>query len=135
MNVIICIDDNNGMMFNHRRQSQDRTLRERIISTVKGKKLLMNEYSFKQFQDCDSGNIAVDEDFLSKACEGDYCFVENVDINDFNSNIEELIIYKWNRSYPSDMKLNSSFDGWKLQSSVDFKGYSHDKITEEVWTK
>ena len=27
MNIIICLDDNNGMMFNKRRQSQDRILR------------------------------------------------------------------------------------------------------------
>ena len=29
--VIACFDDTGGMMFNRRRQSQDRVLRERIV--------------------------------------------------------------------------------------------------------
>ncbi len=38
MNVIVCLDDNNGMMFNKRRQSQDKILRDSIKELVKDKK-------------------------------------------------------------------------------------------------
>ncbi len=31
MILIVCVDDNKGMMFNHRRQSQDRVLRRHIL--------------------------------------------------------------------------------------------------------
>ena len=31
MILIVCVDDHNGMMFNHRRQSQDRILRGDIL--------------------------------------------------------------------------------------------------------
>ncbi len=31
MIVMVCVDNRNGMMFNHRRQSQDRVLRRRNI--------------------------------------------------------------------------------------------------------
>ena len=31
MIVIACLDDNGGMMFNHRRQSQDRVLRWSVV--------------------------------------------------------------------------------------------------------
>ena len=30
MRVIVCVDDNGGMLFNHRRQSRDRVLCERV---------------------------------------------------------------------------------------------------------
>ena len=32
MIIIAAVDDRNGMMFNHRRQSQDKVLREKILS-------------------------------------------------------------------------------------------------------
>ena len=31
MIIMVCVDDNNGMMFNKRRQSQDRVLRQRMF--------------------------------------------------------------------------------------------------------
>lgn len=135
MNLIICIDDDNGMMFNNRRQSQDRELRERVCKLTKGHKLFMNNYTFGQFENYENYNIVVDKDFLDKAESGDYCFVENIDIGDCDLEIEKIILYKWNRKYPSNMKLSLSLQGWHLESSVDFKGYSHERITEEVWVK
>ena len=39
MIVIVCVDDNNGMMFNKRRQSQDRVLRQRMLELAGEKKL------------------------------------------------------------------------------------------------
>lgn len=44
MNIIICLDDNNGMMFNKRRQSQDRILRADLKEFIKDKDLYMNNY-------------------------------------------------------------------------------------------
>ena len=35
MNIIVCLDDKNGMMFNKRRQSQDKLLRSDIKELVK----------------------------------------------------------------------------------------------------
>lgn len=131
MNIIICVDDNMGMMFNHRRQSQDRALRDRILEITKGKKLYMNNYSKAQFTE--DNRIIADEDFLDKALIGDYCFVENIDIGNYISKIEKLIIYKWNRVYPSDFKFQQSLDNFSLESVFEFKGYSHHMITEEIW--
>ena len=36
MIIILCLDNNNGMMFNDRRQSQDRGLREYIAEMTQG---------------------------------------------------------------------------------------------------
>ena len=73
MIVMLCVDDKYGMMFNCRRQSQDRVLREQIQKLTGGKPLWMNAYSKKQFED--SSNICVSEEYLEHAATGEYCFV------------------------------------------------------------
>ena len=112
MKIIVCVDNQNGMMFNHRRQSQDRVLRKRILELTGGKKLWMNAYSQKQFLQVNgnmskeqeqSGQIQADEAFLEKAGPGEYCFVENKDVVPYESRIEEVILCHWNRDYPADM--------------------------------
>lgn len=45
MIVMVCVDDKNGMMFNKRRQSQDRVLRQHMLELAGDKKLWMNAYS------------------------------------------------------------------------------------------
>ncbi|MGL6198588.1 MAG: ribonuclease Z [Lachnospiraceae bacterium] len=133
MKMIVCIDDNGGMMFNHRRQSQDGVLRKRILSETQKSKLWMNPYSYKQFKDEDTDNIIVDEGFMLKADKDDYCFIENISVASYEDQIKSIIIYKWNRRYPSDLKFDISLKDWKLMSTEDFKGSSHEKITKEVY--
>ena len=50
MNIIVCLEDKNGMMFNKRRLSQDKVIREDIYNNMDGKSLVMNSYSFKMFE-------------------------------------------------------------------------------------
>ena len=138
MNVIAVIDDGGGLMFNRRRQSQDRVLRERILRLSDGSRLWMNAYTRKQFDDTDAdGRISVDEDFLEKAAAGDYCFVENAPILPVLERVERVILFRWNRAYPSDMKLDIDLSApeWNLVESDEFPGYSHEKITEEVYIR
>lgn len=135
MIAIVCVDDSLGMVFNKRRQSSDRILRKRIIEKASHSLLWMNSYSFGQFSDCDSTNIKVDEYFAERAGNGEYCFAENIDLLKYYGKIEQLIIYRWNRKYPSDKKLNISLDNFKCVSKTDFSGSSHERITEEVWVK
>ena len=67
MNVILCVDDNNGMMFNHRRQSRDCVIIEHIINLVGENKLWMNSYSSKLFDESCSFKIMIDENFIEDA--------------------------------------------------------------------
>lgn len=136
MIVIVALDDRGGMMFNKRRQSQDRLLRERVLNMTAGTKLWMNHYTLKQFSDADAyPQINVSDDFLSEAGPGEYCFVENAPLSDYSKWIEKLIIYRWNRAYPGDQQFDISLDGWTMESTTDFPGSSHEKITEEVYVK
>lgn len=135
MKIIVCLDDRDGMMFNRRRQSCDRILRERMLSLVGSAKLYMNEYSRRQF-DGEHKNIIADEAFLFTAGDDDYCFIENIDVSDFVDIIDTVIIYRWGRVYPSDMKFPTAVfrSRWTLTSKTKFAGSSHKNICEEIYS-
>lgn len=134
MNLIACVDDKMGMLFNKRRQSLDRVLRARVLELCAGKKLWMNIYSRKQFDDNTEG-ITVAEDFLDKAGSDDYCFAETISPAAYENKINRIILYKWNRVYPADLYFDIDLKNWRLTASTDFAGSSHDKITEEIYEK
>lgn len=134
MIVILCLDDKKGMMFNNRRQSKDKFVIQDILKLVDGKKLFISSYSESLFQGLES-NLIIDDDFLNNVAKEDYCFVENNNLKDFSEKIEKIIVYKWNRIYPSDLKLEIPIQDWNLIDSFEFAGNSHDKITREVYVK
>ena len=134
MIVILCLDDKKGMMFNNRRQSKDKFVIQDILKLVDGKKLFISSYSESLFQGLES-KLIIDDNFLNNAAEEDYCFVENNNLKDFAEKIEKIIVYKWNRIYPSDLKLEITIQDWNLIGRFEFVGNSHDKITREVYVK
>ena len=136
MIVIACVDDNNGMLFHQRRQSRDIALYNHILQLTEGKRLLMNEYSAKQFLKEEHQNVIVQSNFLDIAQEQDYCFVENTEISKYGNDIQKIILYRWNRVYPADYYFQFPINKyiWKLQKVTAIKGNSHDMITEEVYT-
>ena len=135
MYVIVAVDDNNGMMFNKRRQSKDLVLNQRILDITREHRLFMNSYTYKMFEALENSNIIVSENFLQQAEMSDYCFVENVALSEHADQIEQLIIYRWNRSYPSDQKFDLDINAWNLKSTLEFMGNSHEKITEEIYER
>lgn len=135
MNVIVCVDDNLGMMFNNRRLSRDITLIKRVIDISKKRTLWLNKYSYSLFKPFNTSNINMDEFFLSKAANGESCFVENMMIKPFETQIEKLIVFQWNRSYPADQTLDIDLSKWCLFEFSEFEGNSHKKITMEVFAK
>lgn len=134
MNLIVCIDDKNGMMFNKRRQSKDSAVRADMMAEAGGNALWMNSYSAKQFEEPEA-KLNVDEAFMDNASEGEFCFLEGAGASAAEDRIEKLIVYKWNRLYPSDVKFDIDLSGWKMESTAEFAGSSHEKITKEVYIK
>ena len=128
MKLIVCLDDNKGMMFNNRRQSRDKILIENVLEICKGEKLYTNEYSSKLFPE----KFVEIFDSMEEIGNG-YCFAENFTVNE--DSLEEIIVYKWNRVYPADVHFNISLENWKLTETVDFEGSSHDKITREIYVR
>ena len=92
----------------------------------------MNGYSYSQFDESRE-NFFVTEDFLLNAGKGEFCFVENQAIPE--EKLEKLIIYRWDKKYPADCFLNINLNEWKLKSTIEFEGYSHEKIMKEEYEK
>lgn len=132
MNIIVCVDKDNGMLFNNRRLSKDKILCEKILEITSSSKLLMNEYTKSLFEN--SENIIVDNNFLQNANLGDFCFIENIDINEYNQ-IEQVYIFNWNRKYPADRFFNLNLSNFKKIKTENFAGNSHEKITLEIYTR
>ncbi len=135
MIIIAAVDDRNGMMFNHRRQSQDKVLREKILSLTASKVLWMDHYSAKQFYGYTVPQLNIDDRFMWEAAHGEYCFVEDVSVSHFEKIAEQIILFKWNRKYPGDFYFDIDVQKpkWKLIHTEDFSGSSHKKITMEVY--
>ena len=135
MIVMVCVDDKNGMMFNKRRQSQDRLLRQHMLELAGDKKLWMNAYSRKQFPKEDESRIAVAENGFQNIRSGEYCFLEDEDPAQYKEQIEELILFHWNRIYPADLFCTLDLSEWKRKTTEEFAGSSHEKITQEWYVK
>lgn len=138
MILIICADDKLGMAFNRRRQSMDSVLRQKLLQYCGTKKIWMSPYTATQFNyNLGAGNIEVSDEFLSLAGENEYCFVETNDIVPFADKIQEIILFRWNRTYPADtfLKIPGHISDWHISVIDEFPGKSHKKITMESWRK
>ena len=133
MKIVICLDEQNGYMFNNRRQSMDKKLRQRLISLLDGKPLWMSEYTKKQFDE--EGNYVVDNDYENKAAETDFCFIEDKGFSLEDCN--EVWIFRWKRKYPYDKKfeVDLSKEGFVKENVQKFEGSSHDEIKFEIYKR
>ena len=130
MIAILCLDNNNGMMFNDRSQSQDRGLREYIAEMTKGEKVYMNAYTENLYEEIK--NPIVSEDFLQKAGKGEPCIVENLPLSPVKDQIEEIVIFSWNKVYPFDQVLDVDLEEWKLVEEEQIEGSTHE-ITKQIY--
>ncbi len=133
MNLIICLDKSNGMLFCGKRQSRDIVLCEKVLEISNGCKLIMNTSSAKLFESIE--NITIDDNFLNNAQQGDYIFAE-CEINSLEK-VEKVFIFQWNRDYPADTFFNFNLKnyGFKKIKKEDFQGNSHKKITLEIYER
>ena len=132
MNIIVCIDDNKGQLFNGRRQSKDIQVINKIYEITEGQNLLINSFSEKLFEE----KAIVNADFLEYAGEGDFCFIENVSVAEYIEKINKVYLFKWNRKYPADFTFDLEMENnFHLVSVEEFQGNSHELVTLEVWEK
>lgn len=130
MTLVLCADDRGGLLFNGRRQSRDRAVTADILTEGEGGTLWMDAYSKGQFPE--DAPIQVCEAFPPPG-PGDLFFLERQDPIPLLPRASRLIVYRWNRLYPSDRRLPLPPGGWKLLSQAQFPGHSHKQITKEVY--
>lgn len=137
MILMVTVDDGYGMAFNQRRQSRDRAVTQHIAALSARSALWVSPYSAALFADMPEAapQLHVDAAFLSKAAPGEFAFAENVSVRPYTPRIERVILFRWNRRYPGDLFLDLDLPGpaWKLTSAQDFTGFSHEKISMEVY--
>lgn len=134
MIVVACIDGRGGMLFNRRRQSQDRLLRRDLLQEAAGRPLWMSPYSAKQFPEPPE-NLRCAEDFAQQAGPGELCLFEDADPAPYLAQAEGVLLYCWNRRYPADRYFPLPLEGWRLVRREEFAGSSHEKITKEVYAR
>ena len=88
MNIIVCLDDNLGMLFNKRRQSKDRRVLEDIEKFTN--EVLISSFSESLFSES-SCKTKVDDRFLEKASPNAYCFVETDKVSPYSEYQQQKI--------------------------------------------
>ena len=121
MTVFVCVDDGLGMAFNGRRQSRDKAVTEDLLSSCGGK-LSMEEKSRTLFGET-VPEASEDAFFMEFTCDAALL-----------NKAERLVLYRWNRAYPSDVRFVMPA-GFALESSREFPGSSHEKITREEYVR
>ena len=138
MKVIYVLDKNNGVLFNHRRQSRDAFLVENIVNKINQENgtLYVSDYSKELFEATDVSIHSLAEFNLSEAKENDFIFIENEDIQLDNYKGELVYyFYKWPSVYPSDKKIELPLNDAEVVKKETFSGNSHDEIYLEIWRR
>lgn len=129
MILISCADNALGLRFNHRRQSRDRVACGRMLKKSGGRLWLAEESRglFADFPEAELSIVSGPGEVPEEGC----CFWEGPT----EAPAEKIILYRWNRDYPGDEHF--TFPGgkekWQLEQQEDFPGFSHEKITEEIY--
>lgn len=131
MKLIFCLDDARGVSLFGKRQSRDRYLCDNIIADTAGITLETSAYSAKLF---DTPVKIVESPSLG---EDSAYFCEAVNPMQYIHDASTVVIYYWNRRYPSDVRFDTDMSelGFRLDASEDFVGYSHEKITKETYVR
>lgn len=123
------------MLFNNRRLSRDQQVYEDIHSLLGDGCLWCDTYSLELFKDI-SANIHLLGKHEVKPTENDFVFIETNGFEDYFASANEIIIYRWDRIYPSDVKLSVELGKkWVLQRTETIAGNSHKVITREVYIR
>lgn len=134
MTAAVCVDNRGGMLFGGRRLSRDRLLIADLLELAQGDTVRAAPFSSALFTKA-GGAVLISEDFLDAAGSRDICFVENAALAPYMDRVERLVIYRWNRDYPSDTRLDVQPEsyGLRLDSVREFAGSSHEKLTREIY--
>ena len=135
MTTIVCLDDRGGMLFNNRRQSRDSAVLEDIRTQIPGP-LMIDVFSEKLIQGAGIDYVLAPEELGDQPGET-WFFTEVRGAEKLLPLTEKLVIYRWNRHYPADVRWTADpvEAGFTLAERLDFSGSSHKIITREVYVR
>lgn len=131
MTLSVCLDDRNGMGFNHRRQSRDRAVLRDLAQPV-----YIGKYSQTLLTAENIPFLPAPEDLRLLPPEGNF-FLEDRPPETVIPLARKVVIYRWNRHYPGDVYWNIDLEeqGFSLAEKTEFPGSSHKIITKEVYER
>ena len=130
MRAALCLDDQNGLSFNHRRLSRDRAQQEDLLTLAGGAPMWVRPCSAALFSWAGDQVRAAEE---LPAAPGALSFLE--DCLPPLGQVEELILYRWNRTYPADIHFDWDLSLFTLTDRREFPGTSHETITREIYRR
>jgi hypothetical protein len=133
MKVILCLDDNKGLLFNNRRQSRDKAVLDDIFNGLNQEMLTITSFSEKLFADYNDKLVVDDNPFENES--NTNIFAENLSLQQYFTKIDEIIVYNWNREYPCDFYCDVDFSQLMLIEEKEFTGNSHEKITKRIFKR
>ena len=135
MTVYVCLDDRNGMLFNNRRQSRDKAVLADLQAGLTGV-LFADGFSEKLLTGADVPWSPAPERLTDLPMDSCF-FLENRKPEEALEAASMLVIYRWNRHYPSDVRWEADMADWgfALTETTEFPGSSHETITKEVYRK
>jgi len=136
LKLIACVSDGGGILFAGRRVSRDAAVIGDVVSVVGDGVLFTSDYSAALFEGSALSSVVVSNP-LESAERDDFVFLESRGAIEYKDKIDTLIIYRWNRKYPFDVRLDIDprAEGMTLSETVEFSGKSHEKITRERWIR
>ena len=93
---------------------------EYIAEMTKGEKVYMNAYTEKLYEEINDPVVC--EDFLHKAGKGETCIVENLPLKPVIDQIEEIVIFRWNKSLSVRSGNWMDLEEWKLAEEEQIEG-------------
>ncbi len=136
MTLAVCLDDNNGLQFNGRRQSRDQELLCDLQKEAAGE-IFITPFSEKLFAQMEIPAKVSNAPAIEAGVD-DLVFYEEGEIAPLLSAATRLIVYRWNRVYPADVVWQGELPphGFTLFGEItEFVGFSHEKITKEVYVR
>lgn len=127
MTLVLWVGKNGEMMFNHRRCSRDQAVIADILTLFNPAEICVSAYSAPLFADA---RVITD----ITAVKDDALFLEDLPLHPALEKAQKLIVYRFDRTYPADVRLEIPKSFSLAETSI-FAGLSHDKITREVYNK
>ena len=132
MTLIVCLDPKGGMLFNKRRQTVDYDLCRQIGADFPD--LYISPFSEKYFSGI---SCTVAKDPFAACSEVGAVFLEQGSAIEHLDEIDKLIIYRWENTYPADtyFDINPEVCGLKLKGKLKFSTEVHKNIVKEIYKR
>ena len=127
MTLILWTGKHGEMLFNHRRCSRDRAVIADILQTYSPSELCVSAYSASLF----AGARVISDPADAKT---GVLFLEDLPLSPALALANKLILYRFDRVYPADARLQIPED-FAFTGSREFAGHSHETITREVYER